>query len=161
MRLGLKVSLLFLLLSWYFMGNARARVDGYTYPYDISQIEWQLLNWTSAWRGTTTPADPFTLERMEYDRNTRKVLIYLTGKTDAATDENLKKSTDGINSLFQKRFPNFNLETDAYVYYKLSSDKDQAISYKEYKDGAFTDQQSPPEPPKSREPAMMQPATSY
>jgi hypothetical protein len=161
MRLGLKVSLLFLLLSWCFMGKAQARVDGYTYPYDISQIEWQLLNWTSAWRGTITPADPFTLDRMEYDRNTKKVLIYLTGKTDTATDENLKKSIDGIVSLFQKRFPNFNLDSDAYVYYKLTSDKDQNVSYKEYKNGTFTDQQSPPEPQKSREPAMMPPATSY
>jgi hypothetical protein len=98
---------------------------------------------------------------MEYDRNTRKVLIYLTGKTEAATDENLKKSIDGIVAVFQARFSNFNLETDAYVYYKLTSDKDQAISYKEYKDGAFSDQQSAPEPPKIKQPAMMPPATSY
>lgn len=161
MRSNLRLSLLFVLLSLGLVVSAQARVDGYTYPYDISQIEWQLLNWTSAWRGTTTPADPFTLERMEYDRNTKKVLIYLTGKIDDASEDNLKKSIDGIVSVFQKRFPNFNLDNDAYVYYKLGSDKDQNILYKEYNNGTFSDQQSPPEPPKSREPVMMQPATSY
>ncbi len=161
MRPVLKVSLLFLLLSLCFMANAQARVDGYTYPYDISQIEWQLLNWTSAWRGTTTPADPFTLERMEYDRSTKKVLIYLTGKTDTATEENLKKSIDGITALFKPRFSNFNLDTDAYVYYKLKSADGQSTSYKEYKNGAFADQQSSPEPPRYGEPAMTPPATSY
>ena len=143
------------------MANAQARVDGYTYPYDISQIEWQLLNWTSAFRGTSTPADPFVLERMEYDRNTKKVIIYLTGKTEDATEENLKKSIDGIAALFKPRFSNFNLDTDGYVCYKLKSADGQNISYKEYKNGAFTDQQSPSEPLRYGEPAMMPPATSY
>ena len=160
MRRDVKLFLLFVLISLCFMGNAQANLKGYTYPYDISQIEWQVLNWTAAWRGTTTPADPFTLDRIEYNRNERKVIVYLNGNLDDASDENLKKSIDSINSLFQQRFTNFDIITDALVYYKLK-DKDQKISYKEYKNGTFTDRQSPPEEPVFTQPTMMPPAISY
>jgi hypothetical protein len=160
MRRNWKLFLLFALVSLCFIANAQANLKGYTYPYDISQIEWQALNWTAAWRGTTTPADPFTLDRIEYDRNERMVVVYLNGNLDDASDDNLKKSIDGINSLFQQRFTNFDILTDALVYYQLK-DKDQKMSYKEYKNGAFADRQSAPEGPKFTRPSMIPPTTSY
>lgn len=119
------ITLLFAVGCLYFMhfsDTAQARLKRYTYSYDIAEIEWQLLNWTAAWRGTTTPADPFTLERMEYSRKDWKVYIYLTGDTSLDTQANLDKSIEGIVSLFSRRFPpEFDQKTDIVVYYELKS----------------------------------------
>ncbi|MFH1441927.1 MAG: hypothetical protein ABIH18_07820 [Candidatus Omnitrophota bacterium] len=130
-----------LLLSFVFVNNSQARIRQYINPYDISQIEWQLLNWTAAWRDTTTPAFPFTLERMEYDRTKRKVIIYLQGKSEFATDENLRKSIDGIASLFNQKFPEFNPKEDMIVYYSLISPEGNKTVPIKYENGSFIKQQ--------------------
>jgi len=145
MRLNPKLILAFLFLTLCFVGSAQASVNQYTYPYDISQIEWQILNWVSAYRGTVTPGDPFTLERMEYDRKTFKVIIYLTGTPDISGEENLKKSVEGCTTLFKNRFPNFDATTDLIIYYKLLSGIGQEAVYKEYSNGDFSDRQSAPD----------------
>jgi len=115
-----------------FTGNALANLNRYSYPYDISQLEWQLLNWTTAWRGTATPASPFILERMECDRKGWKVTLYVNGMFSQATDESLKTSIDNITSTFKNRFPEFDPKTDLTVYYNLGS------STMVYKDGNFS-----------------------
>ncbi|MDI6605613.1 MAG: hypothetical protein QME65_00475 [Candidatus Omnitrophota bacterium] len=131
-------------LPYFFIDTALGNLKRYTYTYDIAEIEWQLLNWTAAWCGTTTPADPFILERMEYYRTTRKVSIYLKGDPELATQDNLDKSIAGIVSLFSRRFsPDFDQGTDMAVYYELKSDKDkQNSAYIEYKNGSFSRQKS-------------------
>jgi hypothetical protein len=153
----------------YFIDTAQANLKRYTYSYDIAEIEWQLLNWTAAWRGTAFPAAPFILDRMEYDRITRKISIYLKGDPDLAAQDNLDKSIAGIVSLFSRRFPpDFDQATDIAVYYELTDvsgnngyvpPDEQAVSinnrnvsksekdgqnsvYIEYKDGAFSRQRS-------------------
>jgi hypothetical protein len=143
----MKLNLKFLLLACFlfiFVTNAHASLKGYTYPYDISQIEWQILNWTAAFRGSTTPGEPFTLERMEYDRSARKVMIYLKGSVEFASEDNLKKSVDGCALLFKQRFPDFDQVGDLYISYKLSSPDSQEVTYKEYQEGSFSDGQSAP-----------------
>ncbi|MDD5355877.1 MAG: hypothetical protein PHY56_05035 [Candidatus Omnitrophica bacterium] len=160
MKPGLKLFLSVLLLSLCLTVNAQASLKGYTYPYDISYIEWQSLNWTAAFRDTATPAAPFILERIEYNRDERKVIVYLRGALEDASDENLKKSIDGIVSLFHPRFPNFDPLTDLSVQYKLK-DNEENTSYKAYNDGVFNNQQFPPEEPKSPTPRMALPASSY
>ncbi|MBC8436646.1 MAG: hypothetical protein H8D90_01995 [Candidatus Omnitrophica bacterium] len=137
------IALVFVIGCFYFMNftdTAQANLKRYTYSYDIAEIEWQLLNWTAAWRGTTTPAKPFILDRMEYDRGTRKVSIYLKGDTDLDTQQNLNKSIEGIVSLFSKRFPpDFDQTTDIVVYYELKSAQDGRDSvYINYENGVFS-----------------------
>jgi hypothetical protein len=119
-------------------GVSTASITGYTYPLDISQLEWQLLNWTAAWRQTTTPADPFILDRMEYNRKTEKIHIYLNGKAEDATDENLKKSITKIASVFTERFPKVKIEEDFVVHYNLVSSSDQKATEIEYSQGNFS-----------------------
>jgi len=146
MKLSLKLTSLFLILSACFIiSPAQAVLSKYTYSYDISQIEWQILNWTSAYRGTLTPGDPFTLERIEYNRKTSKVFIYLTGTLATASDENLNKSVDGCTALFKQRFPGFDATTDLTIFYKFSPAAGQDLVYKEYSNGVFADRQSAPE----------------
>ena len=163
MKTGLRISALLLVLASLFSASeAWAKLRNYTYPYDISQIEWEILNWTAAYRGTTKPADPFILDRMQYDRKIRKVLVYLFGKPDQATDENLNKSVDGITKLVQQRLSKFDPVTDLYVYYTLK-EENKPDKYKEYRDGSFTDRSSPPEEPTPTPgyPKLAPPATSY
>lgn len=128
---------IFLILVIFVGGVSFASITGYTYPLDISQLEWQLLNWTSAWRDTLTPADPFTLERMEYDRKAEKIHIYLRGKSEDATDDNLKKSLQGITSIFSDRFPKVKIEEDLVIHYSLTSDAEPKSVKLEYKNGNF------------------------
>lgn len=155
MEFNLKLFALFIALLLSFSTTAQARLTAYTYPYDISEIEWQILNWTAAWRGTTTPAEPFILERMEYDRKEKKANIYLTGRPEQASDDNLNKTITGITSLFHQRFPNFEPESDLIVHYNLKSEKGEKTLYIEYNQGAFSKQE-----PVSNEPAKTQ-STSY
>ncbi|TRZ93983.1 hypothetical protein D4R78_07165 [bacterium] len=110
-----------------------ANLAQYTYSYDISQIEWQLLNWTVAWRGTTTPAAPFILERMDFDRRERIIKIYVNGLANQASEDNLKESIDKINANISQRFSEFDPKSDLVVYYSLG-----AASY-EYINGGFKD----------------------
>ncbi len=117
---------------------ALAKLENYTYPYDISQIEWQVLNWTAAWKGTTTPADPFILDRIEYDRKTVKVSVYLKGKSEDNTEDNLKKSLDGITKAFTGRLAQFDPETDLIIHYTITSPDDPNKTYQvEYRNGSF------------------------
>lgn len=127
----------FFLSFFIFLNNSQARIRQYINPYDISQMEWQLLNWTAAWRGTTTPAYPFTLERMEYDRAKQKVVIYLQGKSELATDENLHKSIDTITSSFNQKFPEFNAKEDLAAYYSLTSSEGDKIACIKYENDSF------------------------
>lgn len=119
---------------------AYADIKRYTYTYDIAEVEWQLLNWTAAWRNTTTPAGPFTLDRMAYSREARQISVYLKGDTSLDTQDNLDKSISQLVSLFSERFrPNFDPAKDMVVYYDLRSaeDKDNP-AYIEYRNGAFS-----------------------
>ncbi len=146
MRVSLKFTLLSLiLLSCFLISPAQAVLNKYTYSYDISQIEWQILNWTSAYRDTLTPGDPFTLERIEYNRKTLKVIIYLTGTLDKASQDNLNKSLLGCTTLFKQRFSGFDATTDLIIFYKFLPPEGQGLVYKEYSNGVFTDRQSAPE----------------
>lgn len=138
MRFNLKLFTLLSVLLLSFNRSAQAKITAYTYPYDISQIEWQVLNWTTAWRGTTTPAEPFILERMEYDRKEKKVNIYLSGRPEQATDDNLNKSINGITSLFHQHFSKFEPQSDLIVHYELKSEKDEKTLYIKYNEGAFS-----------------------
>ncbi|MFH0763161.1 MAG: hypothetical protein V1925_04665 [Candidatus Omnitrophota bacterium] len=132
----------FCLLS--FTSTAGANLKRYTQSYDIAEVEWQLLNWTAAWRNTTTPAKPFILERMEYSRQTRKISIYLKGEASMDTQDNLDKSIEGIVSLFAGRFPpDFDQATDITVYYELESEEEgQKPVYIEYNNSSFSRQKS-------------------
>jgi hypothetical protein len=142
MSLKSKLIVFLLILSSCFIARpAQAVLSKYTYSYDISQLEWQILNWTSAYRGTLTPGDPFTLERIEYNRKSSKVTVYLTGMPDLATDENLNKSLSGITNLFSRRFPGFDPATDLIINYKLMPDSGTEAVYKEYREGVFGDRQ--------------------
>ena len=134
-----------ILLSCFIASPAQAVLSKYTYSYDISQLEWQILNWTSAYRGTLTPGDPFTLERIEYNRKSSKVTVYLTGMLDLATDENLNKSLSGITDLFSRRFPGFDPAADLIINYKLMPDSGQEAVCKEYSAGEFNDRQPAPD----------------
>lgn len=120
-----------------FASGAEAKLKKYKYIQETSKLDWQLLNWTAAWRGTTRPASPFILERMEYDHALSKIAIYVNGKTDQATDDNLNNSISGIVSLLQERFPDFEVKNDLIVYYEIKSDKDPKSSYIEYNNGDF------------------------
>ena len=143
MKLNLGFVLLFCFL-FFFAANAQASLNGYTYSYDISQIEWQILNWVASFRDTNTPGDPFSLERMEYNRNEKKVMIYLKGSVNLASDDNMKKSLNGCTALLTQRFPNFDPTRDMYIYYKLFSPDGKNVTYKEYKEGLFNDAQAAP-----------------
>ncbi len=136
-----RIMFLILSLGFCFMlvNDAQAVIKDYTYPYDISQIEWQLLNWTSAWRQTTRGTDPFTLDRMEYDRTTRKVNIYLSGSAELASEGNLQKGMDTIAKLFIERFKKIDPEAELLLHITLL-DKDNKETIIEYKDGLFTNQ---------------------
>lgn len=156
MNFKLKLFLVFVLLSG-LVGIAQAKINKYTYPYDISEIEWQILNWGADWRGTTTLADPFVLDKIDYDRKDRKVIIYLSGKSEQGTNELLKKSIDGIEEKFKERFPGFEAKSDLIVYYNLRSEKDPKNSYFTYSKGDFSVQESL----SKQQPAMPEPTTSY
>jgi len=133
MRLRLKLCGLLVLLLLSSNVTVWANLAKYTYSYDISQIEWQLLNWTAAWRGTTVPAAPFVLERMEFDRKERIIKIYVNGAANQASEDNLKESIDKINTNISQRFFEFDPKSDLVVYYSLG-----AVSY-EYINGSFKD----------------------
>jgi len=139
------IALLLILLSCFIASPAHAVLSKYTYTYDISQLEWQILNWTSAYRGTLTPGDPFNLERIEYNRKNAKVIVYLTGMLDLSSEDNLNKSLDGVSSLFAQRFPGFDPKTDLIIYYKLLPLTGQDAVYKEYNAGEFNDRKSAPD----------------
>jgi len=139
---------------------AEAKMRNYTYPYDISQLEWQLLNWTAAWRGTTSLTDPFVLDRLECDRNGWIVNVYVTGSADMATDENLKKSIDNITKTFQEKFAEFVPETDLIVHYDLRLPDGSKI-YKEYSAGSSNEGQSPSEEAEAKTKMKIEAATSY
>jgi len=124
------LALLLFVIPVLFPANSSADISRYTYPYDISQLEWQLLNWTAAWRGTITPADPYILERMEYNRTERKIYLYVKGTSFA--QEDLNSSIKNITDTFQKTFLQFAPETDLVVDYR--SGKDTVM---EYRDGNF------------------------
>ncbi len=139
MKIKAGIWVILVLLFFIFIGSAEARLKRYTYPYDIAEIEWQFLNWTAAWRGTTALADPFTLDRLVYDRQTRKANIYLSGKDTDAAQANLDKSIKEIISLFSKRFsPDFDANTDLVVHYMLKSEDAKKITYIKYEDSSFT-----------------------
>ncbi len=56
-----KVAAFFIFSAILFFGsavNSYAVLGDYVRSYDISWLEWQILNWTTAFRGTTTPAEP-------------------------------------------------------------------------------------------------------
>jgi len=146
MSLNPKLILMFLFfLSCFIASPAHAVLSKYTYTYDISQLEWQILNWTSAYRGSLTPGDPFTLERIEYNRKTAKVIVYLSGMLDLSSEDNLNKSLGGVTRLFAQRFPGFDSKTDLIIYYKLLPLTGQDAVYKEYSAGEFNDRQSAPD----------------
>jgi len=127
------------LLIFIFCGSAEARLKRYTYSYDIAEIEWQFLNWTAAWRGTTALAEPFILDRLVYDRTTKKANVYLSGKESDGAQVNLDKSKNQIISLFGRRFsPEFDANTDLVVHYLLKSEDAKKITYIKYEDGSFT-----------------------
>jgi len=138
-----KLLILLTLVSLTLLSSAQAKLNRFTYPYDISQLEWQLLNWTAAWRGTTKPADPFTLERMEYQRKERKVHIYLTGKTELGREENYKKAIEKITLTFQESFSDFEPQEDLMVHFNLTSETDNKSSYLEYNNGSFSNEEKP------------------
>lgn len=152
--------ILAVILFFSFLAIADAKMRKYSYPYDISQVEWQLLNWTAAWRGTTSPAGPFVLDRLECDRDGWIVNVYVTGTPDLATDENLKKSIDNITKVFQDKFPDFVAETDLIVHYNLLSADGNKV-YKEYSAGSFNDGQAASQEAKSITKMKVDAATSY
>lgn len=142
------------LLFFIFIGSAEAGFRRYTYSYDISEIEWQFLNWTAAWRGTTILADPFTLDRMAYDRKTKKANIYLSGKDKDASEINLNRSLEQIISLFNNHFPpEFDAKTDLVIHYILKSDDAQKITYIKYEDGSFSTKKLNEDDPQAQSPA--------
>ena len=138
----------------------QAKMRDYSYPYDISQLEWQLLNWTAAWRGTASLTEPFILDRLECDRNGWIVNVYVTGSAEQATDENLKKSVDKITKTFQGKFSEFVPETDLIVHYDLQA-MDGTKAYKEYGAGSFKDGQSQTEENDMVTSMKIKAATSY
>jgi len=127
-----------------FSPNVEAKLKRYKVVQEMSKIDWQLMNWTAAWRGTTKPASPFILERMEYDYAINKITIYLNGKAEQATDDSLNSSISGIITLLQERFPEFEADKELLVYYEIKSDKDPASSYIEYNEGSFNRNSSGP-----------------
>lgn len=138
-----KLVILLVSLSFVLAPCAQAKLNRFTYPYDISQLEWQLLNWTAAWRGTATPGGPFTLERMEYQRKERKVHIYLTGNTELGTEANFKKAIENITSTFKGSFPDFEPQEDLTAHFNLASEKENKSSYLEYNNGSFSNEEKP------------------
>jgi hypothetical protein len=163
MKAGLKISAFFILLFLLSAFPAQAKLKGYTYPYDISQVEWEILNWTAAYRGTVTYTAPFVLERMQYDRNTAKIVVYVTGQSAQASDENLKKSIDNLTKLFSQRLSKFEAPADLVVYYKLKQTGAAGMKYKIYEDGSFSSRDALPEEPVSEPnyPHPAPPATSF
>lgn len=129
-------SVLFVCFLW--ASSVQAGLRDYVRPYDISEVEWYALNWTSAWRGTLTPADPFILERIEYSRQMKKIIVYIDGKAEDATQDNLNKSVKGITGAFREKLPEFKPETDLTVKYTLKSEDEEKLSYIEYNAGKFS-----------------------
>jgi hypothetical protein len=125
------------ILFFGFSVNTYAALGDYLRSYDISWLEWQILNWTTAFRGTTTPAGPFILERIEYDRKSRLINIHVSGSAESATEDNLKESIDGITALFHEKFPKFDPKADLTVYYKLESEADKQAVSMVYSNGSF------------------------
>ena len=127
-----KVSVFLLIMLFCFAGNAGARLNDYLYPCEVSHLDWYLLTWLTAWRGSTIPAGPFVLDRMHYDRETRKIEIFVTGKVGEETDDNLQRSIEGISEKFQDTLREFDPVTDLKVYYDLEifgSDDTKRIIY--------------------------------
>lgn len=128
------IPVIFLLLA--FSNNSYASLEGYTYPYEISYIDWQLLSYSTICHNTKTPADPFVLDRLEYDRKLRKIKVYLTGSAADATDENFNKALGNIVKVLIERFPKFDRLQDLVVYYDLSpADGGQEGTRWTYQDG--------------------------
>lgn len=134
----IKTVFLVLVLSLISSGPVLAKLSTYTYPYDISEIEWKVLNWTAAWKGTTNPGDPFILDRIEYDRKTKKIVVYLTGKNKDDTEDNLKKSADKTGKTIKGLLAEFDMNTDLIINYTISSSDDPNKTYEiSYENGAF------------------------
>ena len=142
-----------------FLTVAEAKMRNYSYPYDISQLEWQLLNWTAAWRGTTILTDPFTLDRLECDRDGWIVNVYVTGNSMLGIVDNLQKSVDNITKVFQEKFKEFVPETDLIVHYNLQS-FDGTKVYKQYVGGSFKEGEETSEE-STKLKIKMQEATGY
>lgn len=138
MRLKLWVGIIWVIFLFVAVSIGEANIRNHMYTYDISQLDWQLLNWTSAWRGTTRLAEPFILDRMEFDRQDRKIIVYLDGTLEQATEENLKKSIQNITEVFRTKFPTFEPKEDLIVYYTLKSQDGNKV-YKQYITGASVD----------------------
>jgi len=123
--------------SFIFVNNSYARLEKYIRIYEISELEWQLLSWTTAWRDTKAMFDPFVLERMEYNRGRKKVEVYLKGPEEEAAEENLNKSLLGVTSQLKGRFPELDVKTELVIYYDLTSGDGSKTSRIEYRDGEF------------------------
>ncbi len=116
---------------------ASAKLSRYTYPYDISYIEWELLTMTTAWRDTTALADPFILENMVFNRKDKVIHVYLRGKSEQASEENLKDSIAAINARLLEKFAEFEVNSDLMVHYALTSADGKKTSGMEFSNGAF------------------------
>lgn len=133
---GIIVFTIILLLGSY--GLSSAKLNNYVYPYDISEIEWKVLNWTAAWKGTTTPADPFILDRMEYSRKDYKINVYVKGKSEDDTEDNRNKSIEGITKTLKDNLAQFDPKTDLTVHYTISQSDDPTKTYElTYDNGSF------------------------
>ena len=132
----LKISVFAIFLLLAFSNNSYASLESYTYPYEISYMDWQLLSYSTLCHNTITPADPFILDRLEYDRKLRKIKVYLTGSVTDATDDNFNKALGNIVKLLTERFPKFDRAQDLIVYYDLSpANGGQEITRWTYQDG--------------------------
>lgn len=112
----IKSLLILFLLSVLFGGAVSADLSDYTYPYEISRLDWFLLNWTAAYRGTTIITEPFTLERMEYDRTQRQVIVYVRTPSGQGTEEDRQRAITNISTFFRKTFPEFDAAKDMVLY---------------------------------------------
>ncbi len=118
-------------------GLALAKLIRYTYPYDISYIEWELLSMSSAWRGSSSLADPFVLENMVFDRQAKIIHIYLEGKPEQATEVNLNKSIEEIKTRLLEKFADFEINSDLTVHYDLVPSDGKKTFRMEFNQGAF------------------------
>jgi hypothetical protein len=118
--------------------QAKAELNRYLYPYEISELDWQLLQWTSAWHDSQDQFAPFKFERVEYTRKVKKIMVYLTGLIADGTKNNLNLSLQKLNKVFTLRFSYFDAKKDLQVFYRLlSQDKTKAVNI-EYNDGMFS-----------------------
>ncbi len=137
MKGGFKLLTLMAFIFLNLMSPAKAELAKYVYPYDISELDWQLLKWTAAWHDTKTPCAPFTLDYLEYNRKQRTIEVYLKGLIQEGTPENLKESMKTVATFISSRFSYFKPEKDLIIHYALSSEDKSKSIYIEYKEGNF------------------------